>query len=65
MNDVVKDYFLFLLLSGFRENEAKLLKWKNIDFNKKTFRAKDTKNDLDQLLPMSYYLKELFYRDIN
>ena len=62
MNDVVRDYFIFLLLSGFRENEAKLLKWENINFNKKTFRAKDTKNSLDQLLPMSDYLEQLFLR---
>jgi len=62
MNDVVKDYFIFLLLSGFREKEGKLLKWENIDFNKKTFRAKDTKNGLDQLLPMSDYLEKLFLR---
>jgi len=62
MNDVVSDYFIFLLLSGFRENEAKHLKWEDIDFNKKTFRAKDTKNSLDQLLPMSDYLEQLFLR---
>jgi integrase len=62
INEVVSDYFLFLIFSGFRETEGKQLEWKNIDFKKKTFRATDTKNGTDQLLPMSDYLESIFKR---
>lgn len=62
INEVVSDYFLFLIFSGFRETEGKQLEWKNIDFKKKTFRATDTKNGTDQLLPMSDFLESIFKR---
>jgi integrase len=34
---VAADYFLFLLLSGLRRNEAATLTWNNVDFQEKTF----------------------------
>lgn len=62
IHEVVSDYFLFLILTGFRETEAKLLTWENVDMVKKTFRATDTKNREDHLLPMSDYIETIFRR---
>ncbi len=62
IHEAVRDYFLFLILSGFRETEAKLLEWKNVDLAKKTFKALDTKNRSDHELPMSDYLSGIFER---
>jgi integrase len=50
---VAADYFLFLLLSGLRRNEAATLTWNNIDFQEKTFHIPDTKNNTALTLPMS------------
>jgi integrase len=48
-----RDCTLLQLLTGLRDSEAKQLKWANIDFDKMTFTATDTKNRKDHTLPMS------------
>jgi len=53
---------LFLILSGFRETEAKLLEWQHVSLANKTFKALDTKNRSDHTLPMSDYLSSIFER---
>ena len=50
---VAADYFLFLLLTGLRKNEAATLTWKNVDFEEQTFFIPDTKNNTALTLPMS------------
>lgn len=55
----IRDYLVFCLLTGFRAGEAAQLKWDQVNFNNKTFRATDTKNKRDQLLPMSDYLEAM------
>lgn len=60
--DSIRDYFVFCLLTGFRAAEAAGLKWGQVNFKTKTFRATDTKNGRDQLLPMSDYLEEMLKR---
>lgn len=53
------DYFVFLILSGLRRNEAAKLKWENVDFNDKTFHIPDTKNNTPLTLPMSDVIEAL------
>ncbi|RLW63968.1 MAG: hypothetical protein B6D73_14370 [gamma proteobacterium symbiont of Stewartia floridana] len=43
-NEVSRDYFLFLLFTGARREEAASLEWQDINFQAKTFRLTDTKN---------------------
>jgi integrase len=56
---VAADYFLFLLLSGLRRNEAATLTWDNVDFADKTFFIPDTKNNTSLTLPMSDVLEAI------
>jgi len=60
--DSIRDYLVFCLLTGFRAGEAANLKWDQVSFKTKTFRATDTKNKRDQLLPMSDYLEAMLKR---
>jgi integrase len=47
------DFILLLLMTGLRVNEARTLRWGNIDLNKGVFKAEDTKNGRDHQLPMT------------
>ena len=47
------DYFLLLLLTGLRKEEALGLRWTDVDFVGKTFIVRDTKNHSDHELPIS------------
>ena len=47
------DYFLFLLLTGLRREEALGLRWEDVDFIGRTFVVRDTKNHSDHELPVS------------
>lgn len=58
----IRDYFLLLLFSGLRREEALTLKWENIDFRVKTLTVRDTKNRSDHTLPLSDFLFDLFTR---
>ena len=60
--DVVKDYFLFLLFTGIRREEAASLSWENVDLNEKTFTLIDTKNSEVVTLPMSNFVFKLLQR---
>lgn len=51
-----KDYFLVLILTGMRKTECAKLLWENIDFNEKTLKIVDTKNNKPHTLPLSDYL---------
>jgi integrase len=59
MADVVRDYLLFLLLTGLRRNEAATLKWGQVDMISRTFTVLDTKNKEPHTLPMSDYVLDL------
>lgn len=52
----VRDVLLLILMSGLRDQEAKGLRWANVDFKHKTFTALDTKNKTDHTLPMGGFL---------
>ncbi|EGG93722.1 Phage like integrase [gamma proteobacterium IMCC1989] len=57
--DVISDYFIFVLLTGTRREEARMLKKRHVDLKRKTFRLVDTKNREVVELPMSQPLVDL------
>jgi integrase len=57
--DVVKDYLIFLVLTGLRRNEAARMRKTDVDLNARTFTIHDTKNKQSHTLPLSDYLYEL------
>jgi integrase len=64
-NDVYRDFFLFLLLTGLRLSEAASLRWEHVDFDNKVFTAVDTKNGSDHTLPMTPFIEALLRRRRN
>ncbi len=58
-NSIVRDFFLFLLHTGLRRNEAAKLKWNQVDFEEACFTIPDTKNKEPHTLPLSDYLQSL------
>ena len=54
------DFVLLLLLTGLRVDEAKSLRWSNINFKEGWFRAENTKNHTDHTLPMTTSTERLF-----
>jgi len=55
-SDTARDYLTFLLLTGFRKNEAAALKWKRIDFERGIIILPSTKNGESHVFPMGDYL---------
>ena len=60
--EVLRDYFWLLLFTGLRRNEALCLRWENVNLDRGTLCAVDTKNRSDHLLPMGRYLRELMHQ---
>ena len=58
----MRDYFMTVLLTGMRREEALKLAWQDVDFKAKTFTLRDPKNHNDHTLPMSDYLFDLLAR---
>ncbi len=58
----MRDYFMTVLLTGMRREEALKLAWCDVDMKAKTFTLRDPKNHNDHTLPMSDYLLELLTR---
>lgn len=58
-NELARDYFLLVLLTGLRRTEAMSLRWQDVDLAGKTLTVLDTKNHQDHTLPLSDYLLEL------
>ncbi|MEY3880866.1 MAG: hypothetical protein RIQ94_1662, partial [Pseudomonadota bacterium] len=46
-NEKAKVYLLLLLHTGLRDQDVRYLEWKDIDFKKDCFVARDTKNHSD------------------
>jgi integrase len=57
-----RDFFMTVLLTGLRHQEALGLQWKNVDLAGKTLTVIDPKNHHDHTLPLSDYLLELLAR---
>jgi integrase len=60
--EMMKDYFLLVLFTGLRREEAAKLSWENIDLKSKTLIIKDTKNHQQHVLPLSDFLYDLLNR---
>ena len=58
----MRDYFMTVLLTGMRREEALKLAWADVDMVGKTFTLRDPKNHQDHTLPMSDYLFDLLAR---
>jgi integrase len=54
--ETLRDYFVLLILTGLRREEALTLRWRNVDLKRGTVTAVDTKNRLDHTLPMGKHL---------
>ena len=59
-SSILRDYFLLLLFTGLRRQEAIELTWDRVDLKAKTITIKDTKNRQSHALPMSDFLFDLF-----
>lgn len=55
----VRDYLLFLILTGARRTEAAKLRWDQVDLGARTFTFPETKNKRPHTLPLSGYLYDL------
>jgi len=58
----IRDYFMTVLLTGMRREEALRLTWDNVDLTGKTLTIVDPKNHQDHNLPLSDYLADIFTR---
>ena len=54
------DFLLLILMTGLRVDEARTLSWANVDLDRGTFRAVDTKNRRDHTLPMTRSTRSMF-----
>ncbi len=57
--EVAKDYFIFLLLTGTRREEAACLRWSEVDLREGTFTLLNPKNHQTVTLPMSDFVLHL------
>lgn len=58
-NEVARDYFLTIILTGLRRTEAMNLTWPDVDLERQTLTVRDTKNHRDHTLPLSDFLLNL------
>jgi integrase len=58
----IRDYFLSVLLTGMRREEALNLQWSEVDFMGRTLTVLDPKNHQDHTLPLTDYLFDLLAR---
>ncbi len=59
-SSILRDYFLLLLFTGLRRQEAIELTWDRVDLKAKTITISDTKNHHTHVLPLSDFLLNLF-----
>ncbi len=59
-SSILRDYFLLLLFTGLRRQEAIELTWDRVDLKGKTITINDTKNHQSHVLPMADFLHNLF-----
>lgn len=52
----VRDYIMFLLVTGKRKAEISTLTWRSVDFEKKTITLEKTKSGKIDVIPMTRYL---------
>lgn len=59
-NQSMSAYFRLLLLTGLRRDEAKKLKWSDVNFKRRHFTVRNTKNGRDLVLPITPALDDVF-----
>jgi integrase len=57
--DTIKDYCIFILLTGCREQEAARLTWQNVDLSNSTVTFSQTKNHRIHILPCGQWLTKI------
>lgn len=62
INPIQGDFILWLLMTGFRLDEARTLAWSDIDYETYTITIKDTKSGNAHLLPLTPLMKDLLDR---
>lgn len=58
-NDTIKDYLIFVLLTGCRKDESAKLQWSDIDLTDNSYVLRDPKNGRSMQLPISDYLADM------
>ncbi|MFA5924729.1 MAG: integrase family protein [Methylococcaceae bacterium] len=58
-NDTIKDYLIFVLLTGCRKDESAKLQWTDIDLTDNSYVLRDPKNGRAMQLPLSDYLVDM------
>jgi integrase len=58
-NPTIRDYLIFVLMTGCRKNEAAKLQWNDIDLIDKSYILRDPKNGITMQLPLSDYLADM------
>jgi len=58
-NDTIKDYLIFVLLTGCRKDESAKLQWADIDLTDNSYVLRDPKNHRPIQLPLSDYLVDM------
>ena len=64
-SEVARDFFIFLMFTGLRRNEALELKWEDIDFQDNSFMIEDTKNHERHKMPLTKVLIDVLERRKN
>ena len=59
------DFVTLLLMTGFRSDEARTMRWDDVDHAEKLFEIKDTKNHTSHRLPMTSATQRLFARALS
>jgi integrase len=58
-NDTIRDYLIFVLLTGCRKDESAKLQWTDIDLTDASYILRDPKNHRPIQLPLSDYLADM------
>lgn len=58
-NDTIRDYLIFVLLTGTRKDESAKLQWSDIDLTDNSYILRDPKNGRPMQLPLSDYLANM------
>jgi integrase len=58
-NDTIKEYLIFVLLTGCRKDESAKLQWSDIDLTDNSYVLRDPKNHRPIQLPLSDYLADM------
>ena len=58
-NSTIRDYLIFVLLTGTRKDESAKLQWTDIDLADKSYILRDPKNNRPIQLPLSDYLADM------